>query len=169
MIREIPDAAAVMEALRDRSDEDCWSERTAELLEGWGRDWVRAARYHGKWCQVCGGAHLLLAGSAVVAPLLFQELLPADAVRAGFLCSSVLAALLSFLNFNALSSRHRLAAHSYTNLHQDLLCEMTRPPEARRAPSLAVADFKSRGAQVRMSSPSIPMRCWCPFEPADPP
>jgi hypothetical protein len=32
--------------------------------------------------------------------------------------------------------------------------------------SLATADFKSRGQQVLMASPSIPTRCWCPFMPA---
>jgi hypothetical protein len=166
MLREIPEDALVLEALRDRSGEDCWSERTAELLRAWGEQWDRAAVYHLKWSQMCALSHFALAGPAVVLPLIFQEALPPETLRVGFLCCSLLAALLSFLNFNALSTRHLLASHSYTALRHDLLCEMARPPRARRLASLAMADFKSRRQQVLMASPGIPMRCWCPFMPA---
>jgi hypothetical protein len=105
MLSQVPEDSLVMEALRDRSGEDCWSERTAELLRGWGEQWDRAAAYHAKWSQLCALSHFALAGPAVVLPLVFQEALPEPTLRVGFLCCSLLAALLSFLNFNALSAK----------------------------------------------------------------
>jgi hypothetical protein len=164
MLSQVPDDAP--EAMRDTTQHDVWSERTAVLLKSWGADWERAAAYHAKWSQLCGLAHLAIAGPAVLLPIVFQGVLPDDLLRAGYVCCSVLAALLSFLNCNALSGRHRQASHAYTNLRHDLLCEMSRPPAARRQPSLAVADFKSRGQQTLMASPTIPMHCWCPLMPA---
>jgi hypothetical protein len=142
--------------------DDRWGDHTTALLREWAALWDKHAAVHQKLSQICALGHVLLAAPAVVLPMLFPKLLP-DNASDGFLACSVMAGLLSFANFAGLAQRHRMAAHLHHALRMDLVAEMARPMAARRPAGLAVSDYRARSVQIFSLSPSLPIRCFCPF------
>jgi hypothetical protein len=140
---------------------DRWNSQTTELLRQWAAAYDASAHAHAKLAQLCLIGHAVLAAPAVVLPMLFPSVLPADDLAQGFLACSIMAGLLSFANFAGLAQRHRTSYHAYVTLRTDVVTEMSRPIPARRQPELAVADFRSRALQILSSSPSIPIHCSC--------
>jgi hypothetical protein len=56
--------------------DDRWGEHTTALLREWAALWDKHAAVHQKLSQACVLGHVLLAGPAVVLPMLFPKLLP---------------------------------------------------------------------------------------------
>ena len=167
-----PDSSSGHAAPPTRPD-DHWSKENEDLIREWAERWRTARRMHQKWTQICWAGSYLITLPSIGAPLLFYwltrnstEAEKDNLTSLGFICSTALAGLQSFLHLDSIGSRHLLAANGYAALIGEATSELTRAVDSRRSVTLAMADYRARSQMLVMAAPFLPERCWCPLRPS---
>ena len=144
--------------------EEVWSEHKEELLLSWMSEWHSRRKGHELRQRVFTRLFYAQAIPTIAIPVVCSQI-PTDAcpnrtnawLVTGFVVTSILSTLQTFLKLDVVAQRHLHAANGYADILSDAQEELAKGRRFRRSVDISLSLFKSKADHLLQSAPYTPL------------